>query len=204
MTAKKLFSSPNSSSSFLDSSRLIKSFPALNQSYLIVEKDGIENHLLAFDHAIEEMTCKDEVKGILDTFFPVYKTLMSETYKESKMDFEKIAFGIGLGMTVYHKFKNAIIHFRRLHTYAYKEKHGIGSKRPLGDPDTPRDHFNLGFIFKSYDIKGKSMFIYDGFLFSEEVMDLLIGFYEIVDPKPIVEIYKRQITDAYVLKGRSI
>jgi hypothetical protein len=204
MTTKNLFSPPNSSFSFLDSSRLIKSFPALNQSYIIVEKDGNQNHLLAFDHALEEMVCKDEVKGILDKFYPVYKTLMSETYKKPEMDFDKIAFGIGLGMTVYHKFKYAIIHFRRLHTYAFNEKQGIGRERPLGDPDYPRDHVNLGFVFKSFGSHGTAMFTYDGYRFPEDVMRLLIDVYEIVEPKPLPEIYKRQLTDAYVLKGRSV
>jgi hypothetical protein len=201
---ENLFPCPNSNFTYLDPSRIIKSFPALNQSYLIVEKDGTQYHLLAFDHALEEMVCKDEVKGLLNMFYPTYETLMAETHKGSDMDFDKIAFGVGLGMTLYVKFKNAMIHFRRLHTYAFISKNGNTKKRPLGDPDYPRDHLNLGFVFKSYESNGKATFTYDGYRFPEDVMRLLIDVYEIVEPKPLPEIYKRHLTDAYVLKGRSV
>lgn len=193
---------PEGKFSYLDSSKLIKSYPDRNESYLIIKKEGRENHLLAYDHFTNLMVLKGEVRAILDSCYPIYGDLMRGTLNET-MDFEKVSFGIGLGLSIYHKFKNPVVHFRRLHTYAYLEKFGSNRKFPLGDPSLPRDHINLGFVFKSYDRNGKSMYSYDGYLFPEEVMEYLVDIHQIIDPKPFPTIYKKMLTDAYVFRGKS-
>lgn len=188
---------------YLDTSRLIKTYPDRNESYLIIEKEGKENHLLAYDHFANEMVLKDEVKAVLNSCYPTYGELMQETMSET-MDFETVSFGVRLGLSIYYKFKDAIVHFRRLHTYAFFEKFGTDRKFPLGDPSVPRDHINLGFVFKSYDRNGKSMYSYDGYLFPQEVMEYLVDIHQIIDPKPFSTIYKKMLTDAYVINGKSL
>lgn len=193
---------PEGRFSYLDTSRLIKTYPDRNESFLIIDKEGKENHLLAYNHFANEMVLKDEVKAVLNSFYPTYGELMRGTMSET-MDFEKVSFGIGLGLSIYHKFKNPVVHFRRLHTYAYLEKFGSNRKFPLGDPSVPMDHINLGFVFKSYDRNGKSMYSYDGYLFPEEVMEYLVDIHQIIEPKPFPTIYKKMLTDAYVFRGKS-
>lgn len=198
-----IFKRPEGRYSYLDTSKLIKTYPDRKESYLIIEKEGKENHLLAFDHFANEMVLKEEVRAILYSCYPLYKDLMRGTMNET-MDFEKVSFGVGLGLSVYHKFKNPVVHFRRLHTYAYLKKFGSNRKFPLGDPSVPRDHVNLGFVFKSYDRNGKSMYTYDGYLFPEEVMEYLVDIHQIIDPKPIPTIYKKMLTDSYVFTGKPL
>lgn len=207
MTATKsvretILKKPEGRFSYLDTSRLIKAYPDRNESYLIIEKEDKENHLLAYDHFTNEMVLKDEVKAVLNSCYPTYKDMMRGTMSEI-MDFETVSFGVGLGLSIYHKFKNPVVYFRRLHTYAFLEKFGSNRKFPLGDPSVPRDHINLGFVFKSYDRNGKSMYSYDGYLFPEEVMEYLVDIHQIIDPKPFPTIYKKMLTDAYVFRGKS-
>lgn len=199
----KAFPAPQGNFNYLDNTKLIKSYPGLKQSYLIVNKDEIEHHLFVFDHEIEQLILTSEIKGILKAVYPEYQILMEETFKENEMDFEKISFGIALGMNVFETYKEPIKHFRRLHAYAFTQKTTYKGKGPLGDPDIPRDNFNLGFIFQSYDDKkGKIMYTYDGYIFPEEVMEILLHVYELVEPRVAPEIYKGNLIVVWRLKGK--
>lgn len=199
----KAFPAPQGNFTYLDNTKLIKSYPGLKRSYLIVNKDGIEHHLFVFDHETDQLILTNEVREILKSVYPEYQILMQETFKENDMDFEKICFGIALGMRVFEMYKKPIIHFRSLHTYAYTQKPNFKGKNPLGDPNVPKDKSNLGFIYQSYDDKkGRKMYTYDGYIFPEEVLEILLHVYEIVEPGILPEIYKGNLTDVWRLKWK--
>jgi hypothetical protein len=188
--------------SYLDHSKLIKRFPDRNESYLIVNKEEVQYHLLAYDHNKDQMVLKDEIKGILSSFYPMYKCLLAETTKVNNQDFEKIALGVCIGMTVYDEFENSIIHLRNLHTYAFSKNDKFKGMRPLGDPDIPKDKFNLGFIFQTYPRNGANMYSYDGCIFTEEVMEILLYDYEIIEFNREPRVYKKLLSDVWMLKRK--
>lgn len=198
---EKAFPAPQGNFSYLDTNKLIKTYPGLNQSYLIVRKDEKEYHLLAFDHKNGQMLIKDEVREILKTFYPKYEKLMAETFNPMNPDFEKIALGITLGMHIFSKFKEPIIHFRYLHSYSYLKKHGLKSKPPLGDPDVPKDTYRLSCIFQANHRGDEKMFTYDGYVFRQEVMDILLYDYQLIEQNPEPKIYKGVLSDVWKLKG---
>lgn len=196
------FPAPMGRFTYLDTSRMIKTYHELKQSYLVVRKDGTEHHVLAFDHKTEQMIIKEEVKGILKTFYPIYDTLMSETFHKEHMDFEKVSYGIALGMKVYEKFKESIVHFRFLHSFGFLKRNEHFEKLPLGDPDIPKDEYTLGCIFQTYERKGKNMFTYDGYVFPEEVMDILLFDSQVIGLCPEPKIYKGVLSDVWKLRGK--
>jgi hypothetical protein len=200
---KEPFIGPNGKFSYLGSSKLIKTFPDRNESYLIVNKDGIDHHLLGFDHKKDQMVLKDEVKGILSLFYPMYKSLMTETTKLNSPDFEKIALGICIGMTVYDLFENSFIYFRNLRTCAFSKNDKFKGMRPLGDSEIPKDKFNLGFIFQTYPRNGANVYSYDGCIFPEEVMEILLYDYKIIEFNREPRVYKKLLSDVWILKGKS-
>lgn len=196
------FPTPTGRFTYLDTSRMIKTFHDHQQSYLVVRKDGVEHHVLAFDHKTEQMIIKDEVKGILKTFYPIYDSLMAETFQKDYMDFENVSFGIALGMKVYDQFKESIIHFRYLHSAGYMKRKDYNGKLPLGDPDIPKDEYTLGCIFQRHEKQGRKMFTYDGFVFPEEVMTILLYDYQVIEQSPDPKIYKGVLSDVWKLKGK--
>lgn len=198
------FEAPNGNFVFLDSARVIKCYPDLNLSCLIVRKGNKEYHLRAYDHKNHEYMIKDEIRGILNCFFPSYCELMSESLKGSDTDHEKKSLGIALGMKVYAYYRSAIIHFRSLYTHEYKASEKFKGKLPLGDPEMPKDHFNLSYVFR-HNLRGdKKIYLFDGSVFQHEVMKYLVETYQIIHPEPEPRIFKNNLTDAWVFRGKSV
>lgn len=195
---EKAFPAPQGSFTYLDNTELIKIYPDLKRSYLIVRKDGIDHHLFVFDYESNELILTEEIKGILKQVYPSYQILMEETFKEGDMDFEKISFGIALGMRVFETYKEPMIYFRGLYTYSKSH----GKKFPIGFPRIPKDNTNLGFIFRVYDQKGRKTFVYDGYIFPEEVLEILLNDYQIIEPGELPELYKGKLCDVWTLKGK--
>lgn len=197
---QRKFEPPTGDFIFLDHSKLIKSYPDLKLSYLIVEKDGVEYHLPAYDEENDQILIKDEVRGILRTFYPIYETLMAETFNEENMDFEKVSYGITLGMQVYEKYSEPIRYFRIIYGHAEIKRRQYGFS--LGSPAIPKDFEDLGCIFEASERKGKKMFTYDGYIFPEEVMDILLIESQLIELSSRPLMYKGNLSDVWRLKRK--
>ncbi|TDQ15207.1 hypothetical protein DFQ04_3093 [Algoriphagus boseongensis] len=199
---EEAYPAPEGKFYYLDNTKIVKNYPTLNKSYLMIHKDGQEYHLLAFDFETNQFLVKDEVKEILRTFFPLYRVLMEESLKEDAMDFEKIALGIAIGMKTYYQFEQAIIYFRQLYTYGFLKKSNFKGKYPIGKPNEPKDKFNLGYIFQTYPIKGKEMYTYDGYVFPEDVLRILLENYDIIEFDHQPRVFKGVLSDVWKFKRK--
>ena len=197
------FPAPQGEFMYLDRDKLVKYFPALKMYYIVAQKMDEHYHLPVFNHSENLIILRNEVKDILSKIYPEYQELMHETFLEQAMDPEKVAFGVALGMRVYRTFEEVFIHFRGIYSNAFRNEPEFDKRYPLGDPHVPKDHNSLNFIYSAFINKERgNQYVYDGFIFSSAVLEILEFTYGIIEPCTEPQEYNGYLTDAWKLKGK--